>query len=317
MQGEQEAEHLNKAMKTKLKISTAVVLFLFSAAACALAQFNTGPGVPGSQPQAIDPTTGQPTASPTEQWIDPAWPDNMQLTNVSYDGVPVSEVARDLRTRFKEQFDVLLPHSAPEKSVNPFTGEALEAVEWTATPIRLQMRNVSSIDIFNAMNLMFENDKTPLRWQLKINGTRGIAILRILAIPNPNADAPKDVQRRVYFVGNLIGDEKNGGMTMEQIIKTVTDVWKMADASGKGVTTSARGVEISGGTIQFHKDAQLLVVTGTVSQIDFMEQTLKALEQKVNQGKIAQVKNTALQEILKNVEQDFNQQKTNAGAPAR
>jgi hypothetical protein len=55
---------------------------------------------------------------------------------------------------------------------------------------------------------------------------------------------------------------------MEQIIKTVTDVWKMAD--------------VSGANIQFHKDAQLLVVRGTQSQIDFMEQTLTALQQKMN-----------------------------------
>jgi hypothetical protein len=40
--------------------------------------------------------------------------------------------------------------------------------------------------------------------------------------------------------------------------------------------------DATGGNIQFHKDAQLLVVRGTQSQIDFMEQTLKALEQKVD-----------------------------------
>jgi hypothetical protein len=155
----------------------------------------------------------------------------------------------------------------------------LQPTVWLSLPIRLQLRNVGVSEVFGAMNLMFENDKIPLRWQLRMNGSRKMAILRVLAAPNPGAYAPKDVQRRVYFVGNLIGDEKNGGMTMEQIIKTVTDVWRMADASG--------------GNIQFHKEAQLLVVTGTTSQTDFMEQTLKALGQKVDQEKPDRAKRAA------------------------
>jgi len=106
-----------------------------------------------------------------------------------------------------------------------------------------------------------------------LNGHRQIALLRVLIDPTPQVDmaAPMpgaEKQRRIFFVGNLIGDEKDGGMSMEQIIKTVTDVWEMAD--------------VSGGNIKFHKDAQLLVVTGTAGQMDFMEQTLKALQQKVN-----------------------------------
>ena len=208
------------------------------------------------------------------------------MTNVSFDNVPISEVAKDLRTRFKEEFDLLLPAQVtPENALSSLTGLPLEPTDWNSLPIRLQLRNVGAIEVFGAMNLMFENDKTPLRWQLKVNGSRPMAILRVLAVPNLE---PKNVQRRVYFVGNLIGDEKSGGMTMEQIIKTVTDVWSMSDASGKGVMTSARGVEISGSTIQFHREAQLLVVTGTASQMDFMEQTLKALSQKVDQEKIGQ-----------------------------
>ena len=114
-----------------------------------------------------------------------------------------------------------------------------------------------------------------------MNGHRQMALLRVLIDPTPQVDltapAPgQEKQRRVYFVGNLIGDDKTPGMTMEQIIKTVTDVWQMADASG--------------GRIQFHNDAQLLVVTGTQGQIDFMEQTLKALEQKVDHEKVERVR---------------------------
>ena len=101
-----------------------------------------------------------------------------------------------------------------------------------------------------------------------MNGGRPLARLTVLAQPNSQA-SPK--VRRVYFVGDLIGDEKNGGMSMQQIIKTITDVWQMSDAAG--------------GNIQFHNEAQLLVVTGTPEQVDFMEQTLHALQAKVEQGK--------------------------------
>ena len=72
----------------------------------------------------------------------------------------------------------------------------------------------------------------------------------------------------VYFVGNLVGDEKSGGMTMEEIVKTVSDLWPAEYGKPEGV-------------IQFHKEAQLLVVNGTPDQLEFIHQTLAALEQKV------------------------------------
>jgi hypothetical protein len=227
-------------------------------------------GVPGTT-QQIDPTTGLPVSS-LPDWKDANWKDpDIVLTNVFYDGLALSEVAHSLSEQFKEQFDVLLPgDTAKVTSLNGQMVPASWETDWRAEPIQLRLKNVSASEIFNAMNLLFENNRTPLRWELKVNGHRQIALLRVLTEPNPQlplgATAGVEVKRRVYFVGNLIGDEKTGGMSMEQIIKTITDVWGMADASG--------------GNIQFHKEAQLLVVIGTPGQIDFMEQTLKALEEK-------------------------------------
>jgi len=74
-------------------------------------------------------------------------------------------------------------------------------------------------------------------------------------------------KRMVYFVGDLTGDAKSGGMTMEQIVKTVEEIWDM--------TYHEPGV------VQFHKDAQLLIVSGTPDQIAFVQQTLGALRVKV------------------------------------
>jgi hypothetical protein len=249
-------------MKSKLHISAAIFVFLALSLTGSLAQ---GPGAPATPATpAFDPQTGIPIP-PGSDWKDSDWKDpEIVLTNVSYNGLPLSEIARDLRDRFQGQFDLLLP--APN-SGGPIRQDD---TDWTQISVDIQLRNVTASELFNAMNMLFENNRTPLRWELKVNGHRQIALLHVLVDPAPPSGLPPDsaVQRRVYFVGNLIGDEKSGGMTMEQIINTITDVWKMADSAG--------------GTIQFHKEAQLLVVTGTPAQIDFMEQTLAALNQKVN-----------------------------------
>jgi len=281
-------------MKSKLKISAVIAVLLATSIASSLAQYpgapaaatiNPATGLPIPQiaavpgvPVAFDPTTGAPIPQPQpgSDWKDPNWKDpDITLTNVSYDNIPLSEVVRSLREQFKEQFDILLPTGSG--AIAYANGQSVPVSwphDWQSDEIvSLRLKNVTASEIFSAMNLLFENNRTPLRWELKMNGNRQIALLRVLIDPVPVTtglvvpESP-EIKRRVYFVGNLIGDAKNGGMTMEQIIKTITDVWQMADATG--------------GNIQFHKDAQLLVVRGTQSQIDFMEQTLKALEQKVD-----------------------------------
>jgi hypothetical protein len=56
-------------------------------------------------------------------------------------------------------------------------------------------------------------------------------------------------------------------MTMEQIVKAVEQVWDMTYHEPR--------------VVQFHKDAQLLIVSGTDDQIMFVERTLHALREKV------------------------------------
>jgi hypothetical protein len=67
----------------------------------------------------------------------------------------------------------------------------------------------------------------------------------------------------------LLGEEKPGGMgmTMQQLVKTVSEVYAMSYGPATGV-------------VQFHKEAQLLIVTGTGDQIQFVQQTLSALREK-------------------------------------
>jgi len=205
--------------------------------------------------------TPDPVAPP--EWKDPAWKEPAKiLLEVNYDGLPVSEVARNLTELFTNQFDVLLPRG---------WGEGLpkgEEHNWSDTPIVLRLRNVTASEVFNAMNLLFENNRTPLRWELKLNGRRQIALLRVLQDPvTTDADPKAGQQRRVYFVGDLVGDENTGRMSMADVVKTISDLEKMAYRDS--------------GLIQFHEKAQLLVVTGTSDHIDFIQETLEALRTKV------------------------------------
>lgn len=314
MQGEQETPIAN--MKTKPATLAAVLALILSlATAEGQSTINPATGLPltnGETVPAIDPATGLPVGSqvsaaeankieeirrriaarqanqpgqstfkeqlakimneakglPSESeqsdWIDPNWKDpDIVLTNVIFPGLPLREVVQDLRERFKEQFDVILPDDSI--SVNYVGGAFVSAGN---TQIQLELRDVHASELFSAMNLLFFNNRTPLRWELKVVGHRQIALLRALEDLTVKyaPQAPGLPERRIYFVGDLIGDEKTGGMSMEQVIKTITDVWRMTDTSN--------------GNIQFHEGAQLLIVSGTPIQIDFVDQTLKALRQK-------------------------------------
>ena len=229
--------------------------------------FDPSTGLP-TEPPTIDPATGLP---PEPQWIDPNWSDpGMADGNVSYDGLPLSEVVRQLRRSFKDKFNILpLPQTFGQ--------------DWgTIVPVSLQLQNVKASEVFNAMNLVFENDRTPIRWELKNSTYGGLPYAQLRVLPQAahwltsrggggsvvdTPPAPK--QRMVYYIGNLVGDEKSGGMTMDQLTKTILSVWPTDFGSSDGV-------------IQIHKEAQLLVVNGTADELAFIHQTLKALEEKVD-----------------------------------
>jgi hypothetical protein len=273
-------------MKSKLQIQTlAASLILIASLATASAQpapHRAPPVNPAAaQPfpaALIDPNTGLPLPPAAPQWIDSNWNDpDLVLTNVVYENLPLSEVARDLREHFKDHFDIL-----------PTPGTF--GRDWGSDTIQLQLKNVKASDVFNAMNLIFENNRTPLRWELKVTGyNRQVALLRVLpeAAPEPPPQVrPPETHRMVYFVGNLIGDEKSGGMPMDHIIKTILDIWPADLGKPEEV-------------IQFHKEAQLLVVNGTPDQLEFVHQALTALEQKVEMARPKSAEEKAIAEQVK------------------
>jgi hypothetical protein len=244
--------------------SAVVITLILASVGRAADNRNVNKSPPDVAARPIDPNTGLPLPQP-EPWKDPAWTDpDKILPEVVYDGIPLGEVARDLRANFKGAFDVLVPGGWQDPN-NP----AVTVDPW-ATAIKLQLKNVTASEVFNAMNLMFDLENTPYRWELKLNGNRPTAMLRILpqrlpvVAPTP---PPEPQTRMVYFVGDLIGDEKHGGMTIEELVKTVYEVYEMSYGPAKSV-------------LQFHKGAQLVIVTGTGDQINFVQQTLSALREK-------------------------------------
>jgi len=283
-------------MKSKIIFPLLAVSVLLISTSLAPAQpaeslgFAPGSPAPSGLPLgAIDPATGLPVghgagipgaatalsllAPPVEPWKDADWKEPaLTLKEVAYDSLPLSEVARHMEEQFTNAFDVILPQNWEGNA-----GE--EQRDWLSTPVSLRLKNVTASEIFNAMNLTFDNNRTPLRWVLKMNGRRPVALLRVMQ-PRQTYAGDRRTVRRVIYVGDLIGD-KADGLTMQQIIKTVTDVYQMS---------FNRPIE----GVQFHKDAQLLIVTGTNEQLDLVTQTLAGMKQKVGQerGRLHYAPNT-------------------------
>jgi len=109
-----------------------------------------------------------------EEWKDPNWKDpDIVLPNFPPEDIPalpLSEIVVILKREFKDYFDVLLPleHEYPIE------------YDLDETAISLHLKNVRASEFFNAMNLLFETENRPFRWQLLMNGNRPTAVLRVL-----------------------------------------------------------------------------------------------------------------------------------------
>lgn len=254
-------------MKYNLHMRTPATLFLIIIS-IATAAAQPAAGIAAD----IDPATGLPIPAPVREWKDPDWKEPAKvLPEVSFDGLPVSEVARYLREQFSNDFDIVIPNSyVPSNST--LTTETFDP---NSQNVKLQLRNVTASEVFRAMNLQFEAQNDPVQWQLMMNGNRPTALLRVVPELLPHAPAPPPapkLKRMVFFVGDLIGDEKAGGMTMDQVVQTVETTYF-------DVLQSKPDIHVS-------KDAQLLIISGTPDQVDFVKQVLQGLKQKVDSANI-------------------------------
>jgi hypothetical protein len=233
---------------------------------------------PGSPPAAAHPTAPPaagafPGADPTglppalNDWRDPNWQEPTgTLKVVSYDSVPLNEVANNLRREFKEAFDVVIPRSWEDPR------DPSIRIEPGAFEISLRLKNVTATEAFQAINMTLEAENRPARWELKMNGNRPMAVLRVLPhlLPTAGTRPPAEPPRRmVIFVGDLLGEEPKG-MKMNQLIDTLTMVY-----------IRSYGNNPPEKFLQYHNDAQILVIHGTVDQVDLVQQTLNAIKQKI------------------------------------
>jgi len=278
-------------MKTKLQTPT-IILFLIVSMTAAIAQ-SSGSASVGTVP--INPTTGLPMATgpidpvtglpangsppfmdkngaPT--WIQQSWPDPTKVVSLWWpDGLPVSEVARYLHEQFTNTFDIIMPATV---------------FDATTVKVKLELENVTASEIFRAMNMQFELDNTPLRWELTWNDSRPTALLRYLPQLVPKAPPAPETKRMVFFVGDLIGANQSG----QQISEMITGVFDAAfgNSEARWIFKIQNNGMIGDPTIQFYDPAQLLIVTGTPVQMDFIEQTLAALRQKAETARQEQSK---------------------------
>lgn len=220
-------------------------------------------------PAMIDPQTGLPIAQ-EQTWMDPAWAEpDIRLTNVDFDGVPVSEVVHQLSELFSNQFDILLPQDyGPDRNSN-------DHPNWLDTPVHLKLHNVNASEVFGAMNLLFNDDRISLQWVLKVNGTRSVALLQVVEDDRNEQPLNQPELKQVFFVGDMLDGRLADNQEMEDIVDQVRDVWRMAYGRDS--------------KIQYHAAAQLIVVSGTPDEIEFVKQTLQAMKQKkaIDQQKAA------------------------------
>ena len=261
-------------MKTKLQILLAAFSIVFSMTMASAQQPTLTTMTSRNHIGGIDPTTGLPlpdidpatglpadgsppfkdtTGRPT--WIDPAWVDpNKVLSLVDFQGLPLSEVARNLREQFTNYFDVILPADGP--------GDP------TMHNASLQLNNVRASEVFSAMNMQFELQGTPLRWELTANGMRPTVLLRYLPQLVSPAPPPPPQTRKVFYVGDMLDEfpGTNDAPKLDGISDIIGNAW---DRTG-----------IPGGKINDYPPGQLLIVSGTPDQVDLAEQTLRALKDK-------------------------------------
>ncbi|HEY4417573.1 MAG TPA: hypothetical protein VGO57_17920 [Verrucomicrobiae bacterium] len=256
-------------MKNKLQVCVVAAILLFiTSITVATAQTNNG-----NIPETLDPATGLPVASPV-QWIDPSWGDTgYSMSEINFTGLPLPEIARQLKENFTNHFDIIFPDLNKSLSGMP-------EFDFRSITVTLQLKTVTATEVFNAMNLQFEAGNVPVRWKLFMNGHRPTVLLSVLSQDMPPA---QQIKRMVFFVGDILRLDNSSN-----VVDTIAHVWDSGGLSQTHIVTShnqdtvcANYSNDSTGQVQIYLPAQLLIVSGTSAQIELAQQTLQALKQKL------------------------------------
>jgi DNA-binding protein len=269
--------------KLNLSVSTAIGLLILGHGMVMaepgglLAPLTTPEATQAPVPVALarDSLTAQTGKSSREKWIDADWVDPFTtIKELKYDNLPASEIAQNLRELFKNQIDILIANRASDDGADPAV--------WCA---RFSVHDVKASEIFRAMNELLEAENSPFRWRLKMNGSRPMALFCSIpelasrpvagAAVDPTTGLPMSLNQKkpmVFFVGDLIGDERWGGLSWEHLQTMLEEI---------EVQTYKQEI-VTG----FHKEAELVIVKGTDEQIAFIRDTLEALKARLQTEKV-------------------------------
>jgi len=197
----------------------------------------------------------------------------------AFNGMPLDEVAQRIVNIFKNQFDLILPADSDLSTI----------------PVKLELKNVNAIEIFNALNIYFETGNIPAHWKLTLNGSRPTALLEM---KKPKETAPAEPERKhtVFSIADIL--YSNGPKvppervdeTMEAVNAVLQDIQK----------PNTPAVNTPGGPqLKIHMQAGILVFTGTSEETELVRSTLQALTQTAAQQKIAEMTHTALEGLKK------------------
>lgn len=168
--------------------------------------------------------------------------------------LPLSEAIKNLRKQTKEAFDVIW---ARENGIDPLD-----------VPVQSQLKNVSVVEVFQALNLQFELNSNPIRWSLIMNGERPTAILKVRPVTAKSPIANK--RTAVVYVGDLITTRGSTNYSFEREIEKITGaIEAVADQSGSGSIS-----------VKAYPAGELIIVSGTDEQLSLVREVIAALSQK-------------------------------------
>jgi hypothetical protein len=213
---------------------------------------------------------------------------NQPLPEFSFD-LPISEAAESTAKHFQNQFDLVV------NPADPIAGEV---------HVKLDLKHVNAIEIFNAMNIYFETCNIPAHWKLTLNGNRPTAILETKKPPPPPAP-PAETERKhtVYSIADILytSGPQLPPVRADEIMDAVSEVLNDTQKPGRAAVHTPGGPEI-----KIHVEAGLLVFTGTAEETELVYHTLEAMRQTAAQKAVAEMTHKAM-ENLKNFEPGLRQ----------
>lgn len=198
-----------------------------------------------------------------KDWKDP----DIIIDGINFRDANLSQIAEFFRESIgKDKIDVIVPNKASELTVS------------------LRLAKCTFTEAFTAMNALFEAGRTPVRWELFMNGTRPTALLYCES--DFPSQTPEIYIRTAIYVGDLVGDGLGKDMkeladSIELIVsRSGTMKWNIeAHARGEGGVAENPAVS-RGFNMACHEASKLLIVRGTQDEIQFVRQVVEELRKR-------------------------------------